>query len=181
MLCFIGVLVSFLCAVCSYSGCFTQWFCFYVGGRVCVLLTDVHFLQCSEYRVISMFVSIMCTLFLLILYRWYFSNVFKCFRFLCVLIMFIVSAKVAYVYVPCLICALSTPFTIIIYNCLYIFLVSVWNVLPVCPMYSSGQSRHFIRYSQFFSICYVRGCYFCMFLHCFSVCSMVFFLVMLCC
>jgi hypothetical protein len=46
---------------------------------------------------VSTFVSFMCMLFLLILYMWYFSNVFKCFPFLCVLIMSVASVMVSYV------------------------------------------------------------------------------------
>jgi hypothetical protein len=29
----------------------SSWFCFYIGGRMCLLLTGVHFLLCSEYWV----------------------------------------------------------------------------------------------------------------------------------
>jgi hypothetical protein len=45
---------------------------------------------------VSKFASIICNLFLLILYAWYFSSVFKCFIFLCVLIMSTVSVMVPY-------------------------------------------------------------------------------------
>jgi hypothetical protein len=35
-----------------------SWFCFYIGGKVCVLLTDVHLLQCSEYWVMCINVCV---------------------------------------------------------------------------------------------------------------------------
>jgi hypothetical protein len=48
-----------------------------------MMLTGVCFLQLLNiWLCVSMFVSFMCKPFLLILYIWYFSNVFKCFPFL---------------------------------------------------------------------------------------------------
>jgi hypothetical protein len=46
---------------------------------------------------VSMFVSFMCKLFLLILYMWYFSNMFRLFPLFYFLIMSIVSVMVPYV------------------------------------------------------------------------------------
>jgi hypothetical protein len=48
-----------------------------------------------------------CKLFLLILYMWYFSNVFKCFPVFYVLIISTVSVMVPYIL--CLMCGLSIP------------------------------------------------------------------------
>lgn len=53
-----GALDSFLCTLCSYSGCFTQWFGFYIGGKVCVLLIGLNFLQCSEYCVMCISICV---------------------------------------------------------------------------------------------------------------------------
>jgi hypothetical protein len=61
------------------------------------MLTGVHFLQCSEYWVMCINVSVIHTLFLQTLCTWYFSNVSKCFPYSCVPIMSIVSAMVPYV------------------------------------------------------------------------------------
>jgi hypothetical protein len=48
--------ILFLCsfffvAVCSCSECFCGCFSYYIGGRVCVLLTGFYFLQYSDYWV----------------------------------------------------------------------------------------------------------------------------------
>jgi hypothetical protein len=55
----------------------------------------------------------------------------------------------------------------------------VWNVLPVCPMYLSGQSKHFIWYmplSLYLSFC---GCCLTMFCIVFHVLNAIFNLVSL--
>jgi hypothetical protein len=85
----------------------------------------------------------MCKLFILILYIWCIFNVFQCFPFLCVLIMsnyllrlHMHTSRVYYV-------ASVSRITVIIYNCLYIFLVSGVEC-SVCLTYFSGQSKHFI-------------------------------------
>jgi hypothetical protein len=66
---------------------------FIQAGRACVLLTGVHFQQCSEYWVMCINVSFTCELFLLMLYMWYLS-VLQCFPFFCVLIISTVSDMV---------------------------------------------------------------------------------------
>jgi hypothetical protein len=66
-----------------------------------MLLTGVQFLQCSEYWVMCVNACVIyLQVILLILYEYEYmrhsSDVFKCFHFLCVLIMSIVSVKVPY-------------------------------------------------------------------------------------
>jgi hypothetical protein len=70
----------------------------YLGDlmRTCCYLV---FVSCSTLSIglcVSRFVSFICRLFLLVLYMWYFSSVVKCFSFVCVLIMSIVSVMVPY-------------------------------------------------------------------------------------
>jgi hypothetical protein len=73
---------------------------FIYEGRVCVLQTGVHFLQYSEYWVMR---SNVCVTHVEVIFTdLYFSNLFKCFPFLCILIMSIVS-----VMIPYLVCGLS--------------------------------------------------------------------------
>jgi hypothetical protein len=48
---FVDMLVFSFCTVCSSL-------CFYIGCTACVLLTGVHFLQCSEYLVMCVNVCV---------------------------------------------------------------------------------------------------------------------------
>jgi hypothetical protein len=73
-----------------------------------------------------------------------FSKMIKRFLFSCVLLIFAVSVMVPYV---CLVFNICLKYPVL----LLLFLIAcmcslyiVWNVRPVCHMYFSGQSRHFI-------------------------------------
>jgi hypothetical protein len=88
-----------------------------------------------------MFVPFMCKLPLLM---WYLSNVCKCFPSFCVIIMSSVSVMVPYVS-PVFNMWFQYPELLLLFLIACIrSLYLVWNILPVCPMYFSGQSRHFI-------------------------------------
>jgi hypothetical protein len=88
--------------------------------------------------------SFMSKLFLLILYIWYFSNEFKCFPFLCVLIMSLVSVMVPYVY-PIFNIWLEYPELLLLFIIAYMcYFYLVWNALPVYTLYFSCQFRYFI-------------------------------------
>jgi hypothetical protein len=66
----------------------------------------------------------MCSLFLLILYMWYFSNVFVCFPFFSVFMKFIVSVTLPYA-CPVLSMWFEYPELLLLFiTCLYKFFVS---------------------------------------------------------
>jgi hypothetical protein len=93
---FVGYCLVLCVAVLNVS---CSWFCFYIrDGCVCWWLV---FNSCNVLNIglccVSMFMSFMCKLFLVILWMWYFSNVFKYFHFFSVLMMSIVSVMVPYV------------------------------------------------------------------------------------
>jgi hypothetical protein len=50
---------SVLCVAVLTVPC--SWFCFYIGDRMCVRVTGVHFLQCSEYWVMCINVCVIHT------------------------------------------------------------------------------------------------------------------------
>jgi hypothetical protein len=92
------------------------------GGPGSVLL---HYVQCTYYYLVfisctvlnselcvSRFVLFLCRLFMLILYMWNFSNILKCFPFLCILV-----DVHSICYVLCLVCGLN------ILNHYYYFIV----------------------------------------------------------
>jgi hypothetical protein len=107
-------------------------------------------------------------LFLLILYKWYFSNVFECFHFFCVLIMSIVSVMVPYV-CPMFNMWLEYPkLPLLFLTACMCSLYLLWNVLPVCPMYFSGQSRLFIWKMSL--LLYLSVCGWCFTMFCIVFC-----------
>jgi hypothetical protein len=82
-----------------------------------------------------MHVSSMCTLFLMILYMWYFSYVFKCFPFFSDFMMPVVSVMVPYV---CLLFNIwfkypELPLLFLISCICSLFLA--WNIYHMWPMY----------------------------------------------
>jgi hypothetical protein len=84
------VCVSFGYAVCRCYERSVELVLFYIGGLGCVccfLVFNFLMFQISGYIYISIYVSFMCTLFLLILYMWYFSDVFKRLPFFSVFMM----------------------------------------------------------------------------------------------
>jgi hypothetical protein len=114
---------------------------------------------------------------LLILYMWYVSSVFMCFPFVCVFMMSMVSAMVPHL-CPVFHMWLEYP------ELLLLFLIAcmcslylVWKVLPVCPMYLSGQSKHFIWYMPL--LLYLSFCGHCPTMFCivFRVLNAIFILV----
>jgi hypothetical protein len=82
---------------------------------------------------------------LMILYMWYLSSVFKCFPFLCVLSMSILSVIPQLRVCPVFNTWFEYPELLLIFLIAYIyFLYLVWNALPVCLMHFSGHSKHFM-------------------------------------
>jgi hypothetical protein len=73
------------CVLCSCYECSISWVDS-VLHKVCVLLSSVHFckvLNVGSYM--SIYATFMCSIVLLILNLWYFSNIFRCFTFFSVL------------------------------------------------------------------------------------------------
>jgi hypothetical protein len=81
---------SFYCVVCSCYECLLSW----VGSvlcKVCMVLSVFNSCNVSNIGLyISTYASFICSLFLLSLRMWYFSNVFRSLAFLSVFMMFTV-------------------------------------------------------------------------------------------
>jgi hypothetical protein len=96
--------------------------------------------------------------------------VFKYCPFLFVSITSIVFCIVPYV---CPVFNMCSEYPVLLLLCLMSFICSfylVLNLLPVCPMYSIGQSRHFMRYIPLLS--YLFLCNFG-----FNICCILFFVL----
>jgi hypothetical protein len=90
------------------------------------------------------YASFMCSLFLLILYMWYFSNVFKWFPFFyfydvhCIGLQTPICVSYAHYMVR------TSRITVIIPNCQHMFFISGVKCSARFPVSFSGQSMHFI-------------------------------------
>jgi hypothetical protein len=133
-----------VCCMVVFSICFCVYLRWGEGLGVCFYLVSI---SCNTSNIglcVSIYVSFMCSLFLLILCMWYCSNVFTWFPFFCVFMMSIVSVIFQYV------CPVfntwfeypELPLLLLIACICSLYLV--WDARPVCPIYLSGQSRHFI-------------------------------------
>jgi hypothetical protein len=110
---------------------------------VCVLLTGVHFLHCSEYWVMCINV---CVSHVQVIFTVCIFGTFP----MCLLSFFMCSSNVHFYLLwfhTCLVFNmwLEYPELLLLFLTVCICtLYLVWNILPACPMYFSGQSRHFV-------------------------------------
>jgi hypothetical protein len=101
---------------------------------------------------------------------WYFYKVFKCFPLLCDLAISTVSVMVPYLCPVFNMWFEYRELLLLFLNACMCSLYLVRNVLPVCLMYVSGQSMHFIWQIPLSLYLSVRGCCFSMF--CIVICVM---------
>jgi hypothetical protein len=97
---------------------------------------------------------------LLILCMWYFYKVFKCFPLLCELAISTVSVMVPYLCPVFNMWFEYGELLLLFLNACMCSLYLVRNVLPVCLMYVSGQSKHIIWQIPLSLYLSVRGCCF---------------------
>jgi hypothetical protein len=142
---------------------------FYIGCVCCYLV----FNSCSVSNIrlyISIYVSFVCSLFLRILYMWYFSNVFKCSPFPSVFIVSTVSAIPPCV-CPVIVCESNILNLCYIPNCLYMLFIShvkcstmfALRILVGNPRISFGKCHYFRIYLfvggvlLYFVLCFAFG------------------------
>jgi hypothetical protein len=117
-------------------------------GFVCVCVCVCLFVCVRVWVVLFIY-----RLSLIVLYVWYFSNMCRCFPFLCVLMILMVCVIGPYL---CPMCNMWVEY----WELLLLFLIAclcslylVWNALPICSTYFCRQFNHFVWQTCFRYIC----------------------------
>jgi hypothetical protein len=106
---------------------------------------------------VSMCVSFIFNPSLLVLYTWYFSNVFRWFHCFSIFTTFIASVILPYAW-PMFNIRLEYPELplLCLIACICPFYM-VWNVRPACPFCFSGKSTHLTWYTPIFILVYLQA------------------------